>query len=568
MSNFITGNPSLHKMVADSRNARKHKAHVLKKTVSKVQITGLNASFNHIIKYTSNSVVNILHTVLSYTSLMFQTIYYESKRNDIHHLHEDINSDTVIIKQVDVRNSPDADTCPVENSRRTERDENQNTIQDSTAFEDEENISELYRTLRNTSCMDDTGIKTELSNSEESNVESDAAKISTDSPELEFLSKNPSMPKYFSTYVEGLRVYGDSYSPLDLKPAWLDVDKFRRGQKVALKYFFGIQFSQMLSLMILFNLPGGLESLIFTGNSDTPLKAFKRYLSTALRVRSWCLDDLWNSETKGHKNLKKVRAMHECLRKNLAATDPEERNKRCTLSGRCDSDCPAIWSTLHKKIQEDFEETCPYSRISQNEFSELYKTRVSVSQTEMGFTQFGFVGLFIAYPACFGAHNITEDELDSFAHLWRCIGYLLGIEDKHNFCNGSLKTVRQKANDIIEFFVKPNFRLVSQEWEHMTRCVTEGVSYYIPGVTFEVSLVYLCNMIGLHTPRLWAALPFKQKICYYFIRFMFWFILRLPGSLDHFNRVVHESLKRVENASPSRLKRWSEKKYPYQENAI
>lgn len=499
----------------------------------------------------------------------------------IHCRHQNMNSITVnsnIFKRKDLENNSDAVTCNVQNLYLTERHMKRNTAF-STAFKNEGYMSQLSSdpklnsesesTFRNLTCInkfiDESGTEIKLSNSEERSVESDTPDINT---ELGSSFEDPAIPKYFSNYIEGLRICGDSHCPLDSKPSWFDEKKYRRGQKIAMKYFFGIQFAQLLSLLVVLNNPGGVEPLIFTGKSDTPFKAFKRYLSTALRVRSWYLDDLWNTQTEGHKNLKMVRAMHGNLRKNLEATDPKERDKKSTLSGRHDVGCPAIWSTLQNKLREDFEEACPFPRITENEFKKFYKTRACVNQTEMSITQFGFVGLFIKYPAYFGAHSITDEELDSFVHLWRCIGYLLGVEDKYNFCNGDLQTIRQKTNDLIEFICKPNFRRITQDWEHMTRCITEGISYYVPGVTFEVSLMYLCNMFGLCTPRLWAALTVRQKILYYLTHFIFWFVFRLPGSLNYFNLVVEKHLKFGENASPTKLKEWEEKKYPYQENAV
>ncbi|KAJ9575766.1 hypothetical protein L9F63_007412, partial [Diploptera punctata] len=366
-----------------------------------------------------------------------------------------------------------------------------------------------YTSLTNAVCengnIDDSGIETELSNSEDSNVESDTAETGNDSIELENLFE-ASVPSYFINYAEGVRTCGDSGCSIDSKPSWLDYDKYRRGQKVALKYFFGIQFAQLLSLLVVFSGPGGPSN----------------YLSTALRVRSWYLDDLWDPKSEAHKNLKTVRAMHDNLRKNLIATDPEDRDRRSTLSTRCESGCPAIWSTLQKELREDFEGSCPHPRVLEDKFQTFYKKRVCVNQTEM-------------VSGLFGAHNVTEEELDSFVHLWRCIGYLLGVEDKFNFCDGDLKTVRQKTTDLIELIFKPCLRKVTQDWEHMSRCVTEGISFYVPGVTFEVSLMYLCNMLGLYTPRLWAALTFSQKIIYYLTHFTFWFLMRLPGSLEYHN---------------------------------
>lgn len=376
------------------------------------------------------------------------------------------------------------------------------------------------------------------------------------------------LPEYLNLLVEGMNVCGDSGCPTDSRPEWVNLDKFRRGQWVAMKYLFGLVLAEMLSLMMILSYPGGIRSLVFTGKSDTPFKAFRRYLSTVTRIRTWYSDDIWQPGTEGHKNIQVVRAMHEAVRQGLHNTKPEDLPKKITLStnSKCVCQEEAIWSPLHKKIHEDFQTSCPFPRPNQCPFLDYHSSPVFINQMDMAITQFGFVGLFILFPGRFGAHGISDEDMDAFVHLWRCLGHVLGLEDKYNFCNGNLETVRQRSHDIINFWVKPSLREVSRDWEHMTRCIVEGVNYYVPGITFEISLLYLCSILGIYAPRLSAALTFTQKLFYYLMIFTFWVMMRLPGAPCVYNWLLSMSIRKAQMASLERLRKLEQKQYPYEVN--
>lgn len=118
--------------------------------------------------------------------------------------------------------------------------------------------------------------------------------------------------------------------------------------------------------------------------------------------------------------------MHAQVRKNLANTSNEEFVSRTTIN---DPWCPALEIT-----RRDFESTCqapepgqcPYMIFENCPNLKLHK----LNQGEMIATQFAFVGLFILKPKFFGAHDATDEDLEAFCHVWRGIGYLLGIDDR------------------------------------------------------------------------------------------------------------------------------------------
>lgn len=363
------------------------------------------------------------------------------------------------------------------------------------------------------------------------------------------------LPTDLQFLVEALN-YGipDAYEvPIDDTPPWFDCEKFKLGQKFAVKYYFGLNYCEMLSLLLLFTSPNSLDTLIYSRNSSTPFTAYKRYLSTVLRVKSWFEDDIWDKNSTGFKNLRAVRAMHLNISKKINSDSEEGLNAKLRKED-------ALWCPLNDDLREDFRSICPAFHCSPDRFR---SRTIYVNQCEMSLTQFGFFGLMILFPGKFGAGDASKEELDAFIHVWRVLGYYLGIEDRFNFCQGSMEEIKSRCKHVIDYWFKPNFSRVSQEWEHMSRCLTEGVSYYVSGVSFEVSLSYLCWVLGVDTPKLHTSLTWRQYLLLILMKLTMCVVLRIPGVLSIYNALLRRSLNRAQNRTPEILKRLENKVYTF-----
>ncbi|XP_014204899.1 uncharacterized protein LOC106636869 [Copidosoma floridanum] len=311
---------------------------------------------------------------------------------------------------------------------------------------------------------------------------------------------------------------GDSGVDVDARPDWLDLDKFRRGQKFAVKYLSSICYADFLSLVVVFSFQDALKPLVVTGASSTPYAAFNRYYSTAERVRNWYLSDPWTPGTSAYNDVRAVRKMHACVRKRLQSMSPEELAERSRIRHPW---CPSL-----DLLKEDFQSTCPAPAPGQcpyealTEYPEL-KFNNHLNQGEMAATQFAFVGLVVTYPKFFGVHGATDDDIEAFCHAWRGIGYLLGVDDEYNYCRGTLGDVRLRTTNLLEHWVKPNLRDVNAEWEHMMRCAVEGLQYYFPGSTYELYITDLARLLNLHLPRYWGAMPYVERMRCSATRFYF-----------------------------------------------
>ncbi|XP_026684510.1 uncharacterized protein LOC113470337 [Diaphorina citri] len=142
------------------------------------------------------------------------------------------------------------------------------------------------------------------------------------------------LPQDLKEYLGALDEHlpNDYMVPIDIKPTWLNIEKCKQGQKFAQQYYFGLNYAEMISLYLLFLDHENLGVLIYTQKSHTPYKAFQRYLSTVLRVKSWFDTEFWNPNELGYKNLKIVRAMHLNVSKKLNETNPAEFQAEFSLS--------------------------------------------------------------------------------------------------------------------------------------------------------------------------------------------------------------------------------------------
>lgn len=58
------------------------------------------------------------------------------------------------------------------------------------------------------------------------------------------------------------------------------------------------------------------------------------------------------------------------------------------------------------------------------------KLKIRITQKDMALTQFGFMGFGLVRSKMVGVHEASEDEWQAFIHVWRVVGYMLGLEER------------------------------------------------------------------------------------------------------------------------------------------
>lgn len=142
-------------------------------------------------------------------------------------------------------------------------------------------------------------------------------------------------------------------------------------------------------------------------------------MSTAYRVKGWLTEDPLTVGTQAYKDIQTVRRMHRAIRKKLCERNNEEIDTASKIQNP--------WCPDRETILEDFS-SCPYPTLEKG-FIHLLVTPKGLNQADMAATQFAFMGMVVLYSRKLGIYASDED-IEAFCHTWRCIGYLLGIEDQ------------------------------------------------------------------------------------------------------------------------------------------
>ncbi|XP_015186648.1 PREDICTED: uncharacterized protein LOC107071834 isoform X2 [Polistes dominula] len=299
------------------------------------------------------------------------------------------------------------------------------------------------------------------------------------------------------------------------KPDWLDMEKFEKGQQFARDNLAAIFLGQFYGLMSLHCDRDGLQTLIMTQKSHTPYLAFKRYLDTAECLRNWFTGNPWCEDTKSHKDILKVRKMHLNVRRKLEETDKMKIREISTINNPY---CP-----FFRPIVEDFSTKMPKDPITDYWYEKYRQSgdlpttkRRSINQMDLSYTLFGFMGFIVLYPSYFGIHENVDENLENFCYLWRCLAYLLGVNDEINMCYGNLEEIRKRCQDYIDEMVKPALRRVNPEYEHMIRCIIQGHRYFLITPSFETMLLLFADLLDLEMPTFYSSLTFYQRITFYF----------------------------------------------------
>lgn len=362
------------------------------------------------------------------------------------------------------------------------------------------------------------------------------------------------VPESLRDIVKGVDFPGDSGVAPDVPPPWLDRAKFERGQAFARKNFFSLAYAEVLSLIINFLFPGELQPLIFTQRSSTVYTSYRRYLDTVNRVKTWYEADPWKVGSVAYQNMATVRGYHlDASRRltQLAETDPDTLRLNTTFG--LHSDPPRVWSgPMVERLCEDARAaTCPSDYVDAVLKDRDVTTRVHLNQFDMALTQFAFSGLLVTFPERFGLHGNLERELDAFCHVWAALGYTLGIEDKYNFNLGGLAVTRQRTRDVLEYLVRPRLRTVNRDWEHMLRVLFEGLGLYVPGTSFDASMLFLMETMGVPAPRLSAQLSRNSRLITSTMAFFMEGVMRVPSVRTWANQELANNLRRTNSNSVS-----------------
>ncbi|KAL6428388.1 hypothetical protein ACFW04_008581 [Cataglyphis niger] len=322
-------------------------------------------------------------------------------------------------------------------------------------------------------------------------------------------------------------------SPLEV-PEWLNIDKYRRGQKFVRKNYVSIIIIKLVGLIHVYSFNDDLKPIIIGGRSHTPYLGFERYQSTLKRIISWYSGEPWVKGTKAYNNMQVVHKLHLMMRKKLCQMDNEQIDAISKIA--------EPWCPDREIFIKDFTTACPFEKLDQRPYITINESSYrpkGVNNASLAFVQAVFVGMFLLRPQDIGVHDATDEDVDAFCHMWRCYGYYLGLEDEYNFCSGSFEEIKQRIQDLYQYWITPNFKNVTPEWEHMTKCIIEPINFYpFMYMPYKAMVLIALDLLDLNMPHLYVSLNYSEWIAYKIYKFILQHALKLSIIRALFNKLI------------------------------
>lgn len=278
-------------------------------------------------------------------------------------------------------------------------------------------------------------------------------------------------------------------------PDWYNEKLFREGQSYYKRNMMAHVLSSFIGLFAIIAIPDILRVLTYTQKSNIPYMAFSRYIQTVLHIHNLYTCDPNNSDSNWYKTINAIRWKHKTSSK---------RSKNASVGG--------------------------------------------IYQKDMALTQFAFVGYVLIAPKSIGLHNKPEEE-EAFIHLWRVVGYMLGIPDKLNLCRKTAVETRELCQKISRDILANYLNEAPSEFYHTVSTIVR-VLWYID-VTLDkdalLAFIYRLHGIEYNVPLKWYSwlnmnyrdltfylclVPYVGtvvKMYYnYIVIFTFWFVQKWP----------------------------------------
>ncbi|XP_065371716.1 uncharacterized protein LOC135963688 [Calliphora vicina] len=235
----------------------------------------------------------------------------------------------------------------------------------------------------------------------------------------ETVAENPKAQAYLNHLLNDGCNEGDSGYEMEL-PYYYNDKLFRQGQSYLAKYRFVLLIGMLSGLVGVLAIPSILKVLICTRQSGSPKAAYRRYVRTILHTLAWYNYSPTPRTSKFWISLEGVRNAHS------------RSSRACAKLGAG-----------------------------------------QISQKDLALTQFGFIGFLTL-----GAHRIQlydEEFLEATSHMWRVIGYLLGIKDEYNICGENWSETKLRLDIVMRKVYEPALENTSKDFEKMCKALLDGL---------------------------------------------------------------------------------------------
>ncbi|XP_025153372.1 uncharacterized protein LOC112588267 isoform X2 [Harpegnathos saltator] len=366
------------------------------------------------------------------------------------------------------------------------------------------------------------------------------------------------VPESLQCIISGIFRPVDFHRSQEKLPEWMDMDKYRRGQKFVRDHYCSFVFSILLGTVYGLTFNDGLKPLIISRKSITPYLAFKRYLDTAMQIFSWYEGEPWVKGTKAYKAMQIARIKHMNITTKISRMNKEQVNAATKIA-----------YTLYPEDElflKDMDSIYPSENPERHRNKVLKTSELTIkalNNTTVTVAQGSFILLSIIYPQNIGLHNATDEDLEAFCHMWKCYGYFLGAEDEYNFCRGSLEEIKQRLWDLRNW-ITINFTDVTPEWMYMIRCMIESINYY-PSLymPYKAITLFYIEALNLKMPNFYASFNYSEWIMYKIFTFFARHLLKFSIVRTVVNQFIRKVFDRAINLKPEELAKLQEKSKSY-----
>lgn len=142
----------------------------------------------------------------------------------------------------------------------------------------------------------------------------------------------------------------------------------------------------------------------------------------------------------------------------------------------------------------------------------------SVTQKDLALTQFGFMGFILIRPKHLGIQCDNKEDREAFVHVWRTVGYMMGLEDRSvfvylpylnmlslklmyfrrfNICRQSLEETEDLCEALLTKIFGPLLSTPNQDFENMAKALLEGMWTFNPFIHYNTFMYFTRRLCGV-----------------------------------------------------------------------
>jgi len=95
--------------------------------------------------------------------------------------------------------------------------------------------------------------------------------------------------------------------------------------------------------------------------------------------------------------------------------------------------------------------------------------------------------------------STDRKDIERLIYFWRVVGYMLGIEDRYNLCDGDYDTVRQNCQLVFEQNLRPRLSKMDKEAAKMSEDIMVTANQYVWFIRYKSIFRYLFEITNLPT---------------------------------------------------------------------